>query len=58
MRELTDADGKQPAQRKIEPIFESAAYGNFEIPPTIKNSRLHFRAYTTWMMNLKYRIYL
>ncbi len=48
--ELSDADGNI-VQRKIAPVFESTAYGSFDIPANIKSSRLHFRAYTVWMMN-------
>jgi hypothetical protein len=48
--ELSDANGNI-VQRKTAPMLESTASGSFDIPLAIKSSRLHFRAYTTWMMN-------
>lgn len=48
--ELYDANGNI-LQRKTAPMLESTASGSFDIPLTTKSSRLHFRAYTTWMMN-------
>ena len=48
--ELTDVDGNL-VDRKIYPLFESTASGNFDLPKNIKGNHLHFRAYTTWMMN-------
>ncbi len=48
--ELSDGNGNI-LQRKIAPLVESAASGNFDIPADIKLNHLHFRAYTIWMMN-------
>ncbi len=48
--ELTDGDGNV-LQRKSSPVLESGASGSFDIPSDIKKTRLHFRAYTTWMLN-------
>ncbi len=48
--ELSDGNGTI-VQRKTAPIAESSASGSFDIPLSIKSSHLHFRAYTTWMMN-------
>ncbi|HEV3252589.1 MAG TPA: hypothetical protein VGZ71_16630, partial [Puia sp.] len=48
--ELSDAEGNI-LQRKIAPLFESTAASWFQIPPGLKNNILHFRAYTSWMLN-------
>ncbi|HTQ27635.1 MAG TPA: hypothetical protein VMI35_05885 [Puia sp.] len=48
--ELSDGSGNL-LQRKISPLLESSAAGNFDIPAGIKTSHLHVRAYTTWMLN-------
>ncbi|HLY71471.1 MAG TPA: hypothetical protein VKR53_17170 [Puia sp.] len=48
--ELSDDNGNL-LQRKIAPLYESTAAGNFDIPANIKSNHLHFRAYTVWMMN-------
>jgi hypothetical protein len=48
--ELSDAGGNI-VQRKTAPVLESTASGSFDIPPDVKGSRLHFRAYTSWMLN-------
>jgi len=48
--EISDAGGNL-IQRKVWPLVESTAAGFFDIPAGIKISRLHFRAYTTWMLN-------
>jgi hypothetical protein len=48
--EISDAEGNI-IQRKTAPLIESTASGSFNIPAGIKNNRLHFRAYTTWMLN-------
>ncbi len=47
--ELIDKDGTV-IQRKVYPVVESSAAGDFEIPPT-QDENLTFRAYTTWMLN-------
>src|SRR4051794_22968305 len=38
-------------QRKIYPITESSAFGNFDLPDSMPAGNLIFRAYTPWMMN-------
>lgn len=48
--ELSDAEGNV-IQRKIAPLYESTASGSFDIPAGTKLNRLHFRAYTSWMLN-------
>jgi hypothetical protein len=48
--ELSDADGNI-LQRKVAPVTESTASGNFDLPKTTRGGHLHFRAYTTWMTN-------
>jgi hypothetical protein len=48
--ELADPEGNI-LQRKIYPVSESTTAGNFDLPKTVKNRHLHFRAYTTWMTN-------
>ena len=47
--ELIDKDGNV-VQRKIYPVVEASAGGNFDLPAT-QNGNLSFRAYTTWMLN-------
>ncbi len=48
--ELSDAEGNI-LQRIIAPLFESTAASAFTIPAGLKNNILHFRAYTSWMLN-------
>jgi hypothetical protein len=48
--ELYDASGTL-IQRKTSPLTESTSAGSFEIPENFKGSRVHVRAYTTWMLN-------
>ena len=48
--ELSDADGVI-IDRKVAPVVEASAAGNFDLPKTLKTKKLHFRAYTTWMTN-------
>jgi hypothetical protein len=48
--ELSDGRGAI-VQRKTAPINESASAGSFDIPVSFKGSHLHFRAYTSWMLN-------
>ena len=38
-------------QRRMMPILQSGAASNFDLPDTIRASRLFFRAYTAWMLN-------
>jgi len=38
-------------QRKVYPITESAAAGNFDIPDSLPAGNLIYRGYTTWMLN-------
>ena len=35
----------------IQPIFESSARGQFEIPANYKGDKIHLKAYTQWMLN-------
>ncbi|HZK62535.1 MAG TPA: hypothetical protein VFC34_00240, partial [Puia sp.] len=48
--EMYDASGNL-IQRKTSPLSESTTAGSFEIPEKFKGSRVHIRAYTTWMLN-------
>ncbi len=48
--ELIDANGKV-VQRKVYPIIESSAAGNFDIAANAPAANYKFRAYTTWMLN-------
>lgn len=48
--ELSDANGNI-IQKKVAPLFESTAAGNLDIPADFKGHHLHFRAYTSWMLN-------
>ena len=48
--ELIDEKG-QVLERKVYPISESTAHGDFAIPGNINNKYLVFRGYTTWMLN-------
>jgi len=54
--ELSDADGNI-LQRKMAPVTESTTAGNFDLPRTLKEGHLHFRAYTTWMTNFDTAFY-
>lgn len=48
--ELTDDAGNVLA-RRVAPIFSSSAAASFNIPADYSKQLLHFRAYTTWMLN-------
>jgi len=48
--ELTDGNGNV-LQKKVSPLFESTASGNFDIPVAYTGNHLHVRAYTSWMLN-------
>jgi hypothetical protein len=48
--ELLDNNGNI-VQRKIYPMVESSAAGDFEIPSSASSAKLTFRGYTTWMLN-------
>src|ERR1700742_661335 len=48
--ELSDPSGAI-VQRKVYPVSESSTAGSFDLPKTLKDRHLHFRAYTTWMTN-------
>jgi hypothetical protein len=48
--ELYDAYGNL-ILRNSEPIIESAAIGNFDLPSSFDGTRIHIRAYTSWMLN-------
>ncbi|MES2892298.1 MAG: hypothetical protein V4725_09810 [Bacteroidota bacterium] len=38
-------------QRKMMPIILAGAASNFDLPDTIRSTRLYLRAYTSWMLN-------
>ncbi|MCW3080038.1 hypothetical protein [Segetibacter sp.] len=38
-------------QRKVYPIAESSASGNFDLPDSLRAGNMIFRGYTTWMLN-------
>ncbi|HEX8356075.1 MAG TPA: hypothetical protein VF610_01620, partial [Segetibacter sp.] len=38
-------------QRKVYPVIEAAAAGNFDLPDSLAAGNLIFRGYTTWMLN-------
>ncbi len=48
--ELSDENGNI-IQRKVSPLFESTTAGSFDIPSAYKGHHLHFRGYTSWMLN-------
>lgn len=48
--ELFDASGNL-IMRNTAPIVESTASGNFDLPASFEGTRIHIRAYTTWMLN-------
>ncbi len=48
--ELYDAYGNL-ILRNTEPIIESTAIGNFDLPSSFDGTRIHIRAYTSWMLN-------
>ncbi len=48
--EMFDASGAL-IERKTAPLSQSMAASFFEIPVKFKGSRVHIRAYTTWMLN-------
>jgi hypothetical protein len=48
--ELIDSRGTV-IEKKIFPIVEASAAGSFDLPATVKDQGLVFRAYTTWMLN-------
>jgi hypothetical protein len=48
--ELYDAYGNL-ILRNTEPIIESTATGNFDLPSSFDGTRIHIRAYTSWMLN-------
>ncbi|HXB91950.1 MAG TPA: hypothetical protein VNU72_06665, partial [Puia sp.] len=54
--ELSDPAGNI-IQRKVYPVSESSAAGNFDLPKTLTSRHLHFRAYTTWMTNFDSTFY-
>ena len=47
--ELIDQNGTV-LQRKVYPMVEASAAGNFDLLPT-QNNNVFFRAYTSWMLN-------
>jgi hypothetical protein len=48
--EVYDAYGNL-VLRNTAPIVESTASGNFDLPVSFEGTRIHIRAYTTWMLN-------
>ncbi|MEO6548006.1 MAG: hypothetical protein ABIN94_08400, partial [Ferruginibacter sp.] len=48
--ELMDDKGNV-VQRKMMPILQAGAAASFDLPDTIKATRLFLRAYTSWMLN-------
>lgn len=48
--ELYDAYGNL-ILRNTEPIVGSTATGNFDLPSSFDGTRIHIRAYTSWMLN-------
>jgi hypothetical protein len=48
--ELLDDKGSI-LQRKMMPVLQSGAASNFDLPDTIRASRLFIRAYSSWMQN-------
>ncbi|HLI93573.1 MAG TPA: hypothetical protein VKU83_08190, partial [Puia sp.] len=54
--ELSDPSGTI-LQRKVYPVIESSAAGNFDLPKGISYPYLHIRAYTAWMTNFDSAFY-
>lgn len=48
--ELLD-DKSNVVQRKMMPVLQSGAAASFDLPDTLRASRLFVRAYTSWMLN-------
>jgi hypothetical protein len=48
--EVFDANGNL-LLRNTAPIFKSTAWGSFDLPATFSGTRIHIRAYTSWMLN-------
>ncbi|MCW3090245.1 MAG: hypothetical protein JWP81_1314 [Ferruginibacter sp.] len=48
--ELMDDKGNV-LQRKMMPVLQAGAASSFDLPDTIKATRLFLRAYTSWMLN-------
>ena len=48
--ELYDASGNL-ILRNTAPVYKSAAWGSFDLPANYSGTRIHIRAYTTWMLN-------
>src|SRR5687768_14298190 len=38
-------------QRKLMPVILAGAASHFDLPDTIRSSKLYLRAYTSWMLN-------
>lgn len=49
--ELIDPSTGKVLQRKVTPIFEGSTAGQFDLPLTLSNTNIIFKAYTTWMLN-------
>jgi hypothetical protein len=54
--ELSDGAGNI-VSRKVYPVSESSAAGNFDLPAKMTARHVHFRAYTTWMSNFDTTFY-
>ena len=48
--EIYDANGNL-LLRNTAPVFKSTAWGSFDIPASFSGTRIHIRAYTSWMLN-------
>ncbi len=48
--EVYDANGNL-ILRNTAPIYKSAAWGSFDLPASFSGTRIHVRAYTSWMLN-------
>ena len=48
--ELYDAYGNL-LQRNTTPVFESVSSGSFDLPVQFQGTRIHIRAFTSWMLN-------
>ncbi|MEO7530232.1 MAG: hypothetical protein ABIS69_02440 [Sediminibacterium sp.] len=44
-------DGGQLIKHTVNPVFESSARGQFEVPVKYTGETIHLKAYTRWMLN-------
>jgi hypothetical protein len=49
--EIIDPVSGKVLQRKVTPIFEASTAGSFDLPLTLTNTSVIFKAYTTWQLN-------